>query len=111
MVLAAGDLSSQPQDWLIFGVLVLSAVLAQFYEIRSDERHSYYPHTVFFFAGIILLPPFLFMGLVIIPHLIEWGYKRLRHSRFLQDWYIQPFNVSTHVVAGFVAHAIYHSTL
>ena len=52
---------------------------------------------------MILLPPFLFVLLVAIPHLVEWIRKRLANSPLLRAWYIQPFNIATHIIAGIAA--------
>jgi diguanylate cyclase (GGDEF)-like protein/putative nucleotidyltransferase with HDIG domain len=92
-------------DWLLFGVLTILATAAQLFEAEHG-RQSFYPHFVFFFAGVLLLPPALFFLLVIIPHLVEWAKERLAHSQHLRAWYIQPFNIATHMIAGMAAQAL-----
>lgn len=92
--------------WFTFTILALAAVLAQFFEV-ADARQSYYLHTVFFFAGVIVLPPILFVLLVAVPHTVEWLQKRLSGSPLLRDWYLQPFNIATHVISGFTARWIF----
>jgi diguanylate cyclase (GGDEF)-like protein/putative nucleotidyltransferase with HDIG domain len=101
-----GLAQSEPQ-WLTFAVLTVLATLAQFLEAEAPGRQSYYPHLVFFFAAVLLLHPFLFVLLVVIPHLVEWAKKRLEDSPFLRDWYIQPFNITTHIIAGSAARWVY----
>jgi thiol-disulfide isomerase/thioredoxin len=59
------------------------------------------------FAGALLLQPFLFTLLIIIPHLIEWAKERLRNGTHLRAWYIQPFNISVHIIAGLTAYWIH----
>lgn len=93
-------------EWPIFTLLTGLAVVAQLFE-ATNGRKSYYPHFVFFFAGLLLLSPFLFVLLVAIPHLVEWAYKRLTKSPLLRQWYIQPFNISTFLLAGFGARRVY----
>ncbi len=88
---------------LTFVVLTALTILTQFFEAEAPGRQSYYPHLVFFFAGLLLLPPALFVLLVVIPHLVEWIRKRLAHSPLLRAWYIQPFNITTHLIAGMTA--------
>jgi len=83
--------------------LTTLTILTQFFEAEAPGRQSYYPHLVFLFAGAILLPPFLFVLLVAIPHLVEWVRKRLADSPLLRAWYIQPFNIATHIIAGIAA--------
>src|SRR5215218_9052517 len=93
-------------ELLTFVVLVAMGTIAQLFEAEHGKQ-SYYPHFVFFFAGVILLPQFLFVFLVTIPHVIEWAKSRLTKSQHLRSWYIQPFNIATHIMAGSVAHVAY----
>ncbi len=44
-----------------------------------------------------------------IPHMVEWLHKRLTDSPLLRHWYIQPFNIGTHVIAGISARWFYAS--
>lgn len=115
-VLATGSLLSglafsappaSSQQWLTFAALMLFATLSQFFEAEAPGRQSYYPHTIFFFAGVLLLPPSLFALLILVPHLIEWAKERLHNSTHLRAWYIQPFNISVHIIAGFTAYWIH----
>ncbi len=108
--LAVLDLELSSVHWPAFIVLTLLATLAQLFEAEAPANQSYYPHLVFFFAGVFLLPPSLFVLLIAIPHLVEWAKKRLEDSRLLRDWYIQPFNIATHVIAGSAAYRL-HVTL
>ncbi|HEX2915580.1 MAG TPA: GGDEF domain-containing protein [Chloroflexia bacterium] len=94
--------------WVVFLLLTVLATAAQLFEVSGPNRHAYYPHLVFFTAGALLLPPGLFALLVTIPHLIEWIKKRLEKSTTLAQWYIQPFNIVTHIFAGFSTQWIYH---
>jgi diguanylate cyclase (GGDEF)-like protein len=101
--LALPSLAQSEPQWLTFAALTVLATLAQFFEAEAPGRQSYYPHLVFFFAAVLLLHPFLFVLLVVIPHLVEWAKKRLEDSPLLRDWYIQPFNIATHIIAGSAA--------
>lgn len=98
------------QQWLTFAALTLFATLSQFFEAEAPGRQYYYPHMIFFFAGTLLLNPFLVALLISIPHLIEWAKERLAGSTHLRAWYIQPFNISVHIIAGLSAYWI-HVTL
>lgn len=97
--------TQSPMQWIVFGLLVLAAIGAQHFEAEFGKQ-SFYPHLVFFFAGVILLPPFLFVLLVAVPHLLEWVGKRITGSEFLRDWYLQPFNIATHIIAGLAARIV-----
>jgi diguanylate cyclase (GGDEF)-like protein len=55
---------------------------------------------------LLLLPPSLFAILVIIPHVAEWLKERLANSSGLRSWYIQPFNMATHIIAGSTARCV-----
>src|SRR5689334_698695 len=101
--------AAAPQQWLTFAALTLFATLSQFFEAEAPGRQSYYLHTIFFFAGALMLHPFLFALLIIIPHIVEWASERLRNGIHLKAWYIQPFNISVHIIAGFTAYWI-HAT-
>lgn len=90
------------EQWLIFSLLTALACITQFMEARFG-RQTYTPHLVPFYAGAVLLPSTLFILLVVTPHLVEWIHKRLTKSDYLPDWYIQPFNITTHVIAGLIA--------
>lgn len=95
-------------DWLAMLVLTALVVPTQFFD-AVNGRHSYFLHTVFFFAGAILLPTPLFVLVVLVPHAAEWLHKRLTDSPLLRHWYIQPFNIATHVIAGIITHWLYIS--
>ncbi len=96
-----------PVDWRTFLALATLATFAQFLEVEAPGRQYYYPHLVFFFAALLLLHPLLFAVVVIIPHLVEWVQKRLTHSPYLRNWYLQPFNISNHLIAGFLARTLW----
>ncbi len=95
-------------DWLAFAVLTALAIPTHFFD-AVNGRYSYFLHTVFFFAGAMLLPTPLFVLVVMIPHVAEWMHKRLTNSPLLRQWYIQPFNIGTHVIAGISARWFYAS--
>jgi signal transduction histidine kinase len=89
--------------------LLAGATLAQLLKKRFKSRvqsergaTAYSPMLIFLFAGIFLLPSSLYVLLVLVPHLVEWARERLRHSVSLANWYIQPFNISTFLIAGLV---------
>ena len=86
------------------------ATLAQLFKalFRSDQKSergttTYTPKLIVLFAGIYLLPPPLLVMLVVIPHLVDWVKERLTKSANLAKWYIQPFNIATHLLAGLAA--------
>lgn len=95
-----------PEEWKTWAVLTAITFAAQQLKVRF-HRQFFYPNLVFFFAGIILLPPFLFILQVLIPHLVEWAWRRWFHSDLLQAWYVQPLNITTHVLTGLFAGSIY----
>jgi|GEM_PF-205244 len=95
--------------WLVFTILTLLATGAQLFE-AAHGRQSYYPHFVFFFAGVLLLHPALFVLLVLIPHLVEWAKARVSKSSHLRNWYIQPFNIAVHITSGISAYWVYNFT-
>lgn len=113
-VLAFAQFVPATMQWQTFVTFTLLAVGAQLFEAAAPNRHSYYPSFVFFFAGVLLLPPALFVLLVVVPHLVEWAKARLVNSTNLRDWYIQPFNMAMHIIAGVTArwmHSSFHADL
>ena len=122
-VLAAGCLiagaallggTASPLDWETLAALTLLATGAQLCKslfkskIHSDNAtSSYSPILLFLFAGVVLLPPALYVFLVLIPHSIEWLKERYQKTNNLPVWYIQPFNVAVHIICGIIAHQAY----
>lgn len=104
--IAAPDLSSQ---WRTLAVLTVLATLAQLFKAEAPDHQIYHTTLVFQFAGVVLLHPFLFVFLILVPHLAEWGRERLIivDSPHLRDWYLQPFNISVHIIIGILAHMVF----
>jgi diguanylate cyclase (GGDEF)-like protein len=96
-----------PLQWLTFATLTALATLAQLFKAEVNSRQSYYATPVFIFAGVLVLPPLLLALLIAISYTIEWAKERLVNSPLLRAWYIQPFNIATHIIAGFAAQQIY----
>jgi diguanylate cyclase (GGDEF)-like protein len=105
--LALPGFSPEPAGVFIFASLALLATFSQVYEVEGTFRNTYYAHSLFFLAASLLLDPFLFSLVVIIPHTVEWIQKRLKKSTNLKAWYIQPFNITTHILAGTAIHFLY----
>ncbi len=93
-------------QWLPLIVLTLLAATCQFWETQAPGNQSYYPHLIFFAAGLFLLSPAFFVLLIIIPHLTEWALKRFQRQPSLRQWYIHPFNIATHIIAGSLAQLL-----
>ena len=106
-VLAIPSSLQAPPNWLVFAALVTLATLTHLFEAVGPNNETWNANLTFYYAGVLLLAPFYFALLVIIPHLIHWGVVRLRHGPTLRQWYIQPFNIATHLIAGFAAYAVY----
>jgi len=92
---------------ITFAVFIVLATAAQLYMVRVPGHQSYHANVLVFFSGLLLLQPSFFVLLVIIPHLIEWAKERLWKSPRLRDWYLQPFNMATHIIAGSAARWLY----
>ena len=104
------DLLHTSIEWPTFITLIVLATVAQLFEAEHG-RQSYYPHFVFFFAGVVLLPSFLLVMLVAIPHLVEWGKELLTPGARRRKWYIQPFNIAAHVIPGLCALGVYNAII
>ena len=44
---------------------------------------------------------------MIIPYLIQWAKERLVNSPHLKNWYLQPFNISNHLISGMLARILH----
>jgi diguanylate cyclase (GGDEF)-like protein/putative nucleotidyltransferase with HDIG domain len=106
----------QTGDWLTFAALAVCATLAQLAktlfksrETREGGTISYSPLLVFLLAGVFLLSPALFTLLVIVPHGVEWLKEYKARSGSLPAWYIQPFNMASHVIVGLASQGVYLS--
>src|SRR5207248_7485230 len=93
-----------PSEWLTFAAFTVLATLSQLFKAEAPNHQTYFATPVFLFAGVVLLNPFLFVLLVVTSYLIEWIKERLVRSPQLRNWYLQPFNISTHIIAGLAAH-------
>ena len=91
-------------DPLVFLVFILLSIVGQFLEVNHG-RNSYYVHLVPFFAAVVLLTPLGFTVVVTVPHLVEWLKRRLEGNPFA--WYIQPYNIATHLIAGLMAQSVF----
>ncbi len=99
-------------EWLVFAILVGLGSVAQLLKSCTPSNQSYHPALIFLFAGVILLQPMMFVLLVIISHLVEWAVQRLMFKgSHLQAWYIQPFNISMHIIIGLTAQWAYQLIL
>lgn len=105
---------ASPSDWVTLGVLTFLATGAQLFKSlfksKVDSQSgsvSYSPVLLFLFAGVLLLPSSLFIFLALIPHLVEWLKERYLKTKNLSSWYIQPFNISGHIICGIVAQQVY----
>jgi diguanylate cyclase (GGDEF)-like protein/putative nucleotidyltransferase with HDIG domain len=83
------------------------ATFAQFYTARAPGHQSYHFTLVFLLASALSLSPFLFVLVVAIPHLVEWARERWINSPRLRNWYLQPFNIATHVIVGLLARQVF----
>jgi diguanylate cyclase (GGDEF)-like protein len=79
--------------------LLAGAITAQYFTVVTPKHQHYYLTPAFFFAGIVLLDPFLFVLLVALAHVPEW-------LKMKYPWYIQSFNIAGHALAGFVGKAL-----
>jgi putative nucleotidyltransferase with HDIG domain len=102
-------LALRPQDnpsvWLFLCLTVL-ATFQRIYRIVAPGNKVYESSTISLFAGALLLPPWLFVLMVVIAHGLEWIRERLIHSDNLRAWYIQPFNMAKCIISGSIAYGI-----
>ncbi len=99
----------RPQDnppaWLFLGLTAL-ATLQRIFRIVAPGNKVYESSTISLFAGVLLLPPWMFVLMVVISHSLELAKVRLAHSKSLRAWYIQPFNMAKCILAGMSVYAV-----
>jgi hypothetical protein len=93
--------------WIFFGVLLVLATVAQLLRVEAPNHQLYYATYAFLFAGLLALPPFLFVLLVAVPYTIQTARHRFTRSPHLKQWYLQPFNISNHILTGMLARQFY----
>jgi diguanylate cyclase (GGDEF)-like protein len=96
-------------DWLSTILLFTFAILGQMLKNEAPVYQRYHPSLMFFFAGVLLLQPFLFVLMVTVSHLAEWIKEQVLKTGRLRSWYGQPFNISMHILLGVLAGGIYRS--
>jgi putative nucleotidyltransferase with HDIG domain len=94
-----------PPTW-IFVVLTISTTLMRLYHIVAPDHRSYEGSTIAFVAGILLLPPWLFVLQVVISQTIEWIWVRKTDPNSLRAWYLQPFNMAKCIIGGILASLV-----
>ncbi len=86
-----------------FLAFLLFSIVAQSLKVTAPFHQLYYTTGIFQFASVLLLSPPLYVTTVIVSYLVEWIKERMRNSSDLRAWYIQPFNIATHIIAGLAA--------
>jgi diguanylate cyclase (GGDEF)-like protein len=94
--------------WPTAAALTLLATLAQLFKVNAPRNQTYYATAIFLFAGVLLLSPALFGVMVVVSYTIEWAKERIIGSPLLRKWYLQPFNICAHILAGFTAYVVYN---
>jgi len=95
------------EQLMMLGMLVGLAAVSQLFEVQIADQRTYYPHNVFFFAGVLLLPPLLLLPLFIIPLCIDTWRSNLRMGRTTMPWSDLLFNVAAHTLTGTMASWVY----
>ncbi|MFZ4656000.1 MAG: HD-GYP domain-containing protein [Caldilineaceae bacterium] len=100
-LVAPGMTITQDLSTGLFWSLVLVTTLLRLFRVLDPSHQAYEGSSIGFFAGILVLPLWLFVCLVIITHCIEWLYARLQNQgNHLRAWYIQPFNIGKSIISG-----------
>lgn len=106
-VLALPSLATMNSQWLLLLILIVLTTLTHLVMAKGIGNDAWTVNLVFLFAGVVLLQPFEFVLLVVIPHLAEWVVDVwVKRSSRLRNWYIQPFNISMHLISGFAARSM-----
>lgn len=91
-----------PSVW-VFLILTIFTTIMRLYHIVAPDHRSFEGSTIAFVAGILLLPPWLFVLQVVISQSIEWIWVRMTDPKSLKAWYLQPFNMAKCIIGGILA--------
>lgn len=95
------------------GLAVISQLSKAVYMSGADARQGtswYSPLLSIMFGAALMLSPQSIVIVVVVPHLVEWLVERARKTPFLSKWYIQPFNVATHLLCAVTAWGVFAAT-
>ena len=82
--------------WLTFILLATATALAQVLLVKTPRNQSYHATMVFLLPSVLLLPPELVVLVAIAQHIPAWLKNRTA-------WYIESFNICTHILATLAA--------
>jgi hypothetical protein len=105
-LMSLADFRPPEASWFILILLAALTTLSYFARVAGAGHESWRANFVFFFAGLLLLPPPLFVVLVIFPHTIEWIEERRARRTFFTEKHNQPFNIAAHILAGLTARRV-----
>ncbi len=97
------ETSVMPLPTRTFFVFLFLATTSQLLQVAVPKHQFYHLNTIFFFASALLLPPFWYVSIIVFSFSVQWARERLVGSPKLRNWYIQPFNMSNHIIAGLVS--------
>jgi hypothetical protein len=95
------------------GLAVISQLSKAVYMSGKDARSGtawYSPLLGIMFGSVLMLSPQAIAIVVVTPHLVEWLIERARKTPFLSEWYIQPFNIATHLLCAVTAWGVFASS-
>jgi diguanylate cyclase (GGDEF)-like protein len=91
--------------WRALFLLASLATFAQLYYPANDTPGPRIIHPCLF-AGLLCLPPFLFVLLVLIPHICSWLVVRRQRGHHPIDDMLLAFRAATQIIAGAAALGI-----
>ncbi len=99
-ILAFAPSAGAPTSVWLFLSLAAVTTLLRLFVIGGPLHRTFEGSTIGFFAAVLLLPPWLFIVVVIVSHGVEWVKERWTKSEWLKAWYLQPFNISKTILGG-----------
>jgi diguanylate cyclase (GGDEF)-like protein len=101
------QLSSQPR--MAYGVIFALAIVTQLLKSEAPNHQLYHPSLIFAYAGVVLMSPGWYALMVLFAHLFEWVKEGTTRGAHLRHWYLQPFNISSHLISGLAAGVVYRA--
>ncbi|HEX9615936.1 MAG TPA: GGDEF domain-containing protein [Anaerolineales bacterium] len=97
------------QPWPTYAIIFMLAITTQFFKSEAPTHQLYHPSLMFAFAGVLLMPPAWYTLMVLVAHALEWIKETCVQGEHLRRWYLQPFNISSHLISGLAAGLVYRT--
>jgi diguanylate cyclase (GGDEF)-like protein len=101
------ELTFQPLH--LYGMIFSLVIATQLFKSEAPSHQLYHPSLIFSFAGVLLMSPGWYTLMILVAHALEWIKEAAIRGQHLRSWYLQPFNISSHLISGLAAGLVYRT--